>query len=242
MTCPASTCPTTSTCATRPASSSSAPSSCAGRCVGAKVVDELETIAAQRVEQFSAPDMTLDTMVRGAWGPAPPARTSAPASSTSGPTSRTSARPSGAPATSTPAAPPSSWTCCSPRCPGSSPATPASRPATSSSSTSPARWSGGPASGWRTATTASRAAYPCSPGIAHDGDPDDVFTTHHAVDRRAHPARGGPRRPRRHPLHRAAATRTSPAGCSRTSSSSPERRRRPLLAGASDCLRHTTIS
>ena len=39
--------------------------------VGNKVVNELETIAAQRVEQFSAPDMTLDTIVQGAWGPAP---------------------------------------------------------------------------------------------------------------------------------------------------------------------------
>ena len=35
------------------------------------IVDELETLAAQRVKQFSAPDMTLDTVVRGAWGPAP---------------------------------------------------------------------------------------------------------------------------------------------------------------------------
>jgi uncharacterized protein (TIGR03083 family) len=39
--------------------------------VGSKVVAELETLAAQRVEQFSAPDLTLDTVVRGAWGPAP---------------------------------------------------------------------------------------------------------------------------------------------------------------------------
>jgi uncharacterized protein (TIGR03083 family) len=39
--------------------------------LGAKVVDELETLAAQRVEQFSAPGVTLDTIVRGAWGPAP---------------------------------------------------------------------------------------------------------------------------------------------------------------------------
>jgi uncharacterized protein (TIGR03083 family) len=39
--------------------------------VGAKVVAELETIVAHRVEQFSAPDVTLDTVVRGAWGPAP---------------------------------------------------------------------------------------------------------------------------------------------------------------------------
>ncbi|WP_457254288.1 maleylpyruvate isomerase family mycothiol-dependent enzyme [Pedococcus sp. P5_B7] len=39
--------------------------------VGAKVVAELETIAAQRVEQFTAPEVTLDTVVRGAWGPAP---------------------------------------------------------------------------------------------------------------------------------------------------------------------------
>jgi uncharacterized protein (TIGR03083 family) len=34
------------------------------------IVDELETLAAQRVKQFSAPDMTIDTVVRGAWGPA----------------------------------------------------------------------------------------------------------------------------------------------------------------------------
>jgi uncharacterized protein (TIGR03083 family) len=39
--------------------------------VGSKIVDELETLAAKRVEQFSAPDMTLETVVRGAWGPAP---------------------------------------------------------------------------------------------------------------------------------------------------------------------------
>jgi len=39
--------------------------------LGAKVVNELETIAAKRVEQFSAPEMTLETIVRGAWGPAP---------------------------------------------------------------------------------------------------------------------------------------------------------------------------
>lgn len=38
--------------------------------VGSKVVDELETVATQRVEQLSAPDMTLETEVRGAWGPA----------------------------------------------------------------------------------------------------------------------------------------------------------------------------
>jgi uncharacterized protein (TIGR03083 family) len=38
---------------------------------GAKVVDELETVAAQRVEQLSAPDLTLDSIVQGAWGPAP---------------------------------------------------------------------------------------------------------------------------------------------------------------------------
>lgn len=37
----------------------------------AKVVAELETVAAQRVAQFTAPGVTLDTVVRGAWGPAP---------------------------------------------------------------------------------------------------------------------------------------------------------------------------
>lgn len=35
------------------------------------IVDELELVAAQRVQQFSAPDMTLETTVRGPWGPAP---------------------------------------------------------------------------------------------------------------------------------------------------------------------------
>lgn len=39
--------------------------------LGAKVVNELETVVAHRVEQFSAPGMTLETVVRGAWGPAP---------------------------------------------------------------------------------------------------------------------------------------------------------------------------
>ncbi|WP_270888766.1 maleylpyruvate isomerase family mycothiol-dependent enzyme [Pedococcus sp. 5OH_020] len=39
--------------------------------LGAKVVDELETVVARRVEQFSAPEMTLETPVRGAWGPGP---------------------------------------------------------------------------------------------------------------------------------------------------------------------------
>jgi uncharacterized protein (TIGR03083 family) len=38
---------------------------------GPKVVAELETVVAQRVEQFSAPGVTLETVVRGAWGPAP---------------------------------------------------------------------------------------------------------------------------------------------------------------------------
>ncbi len=38
---------------------------------GSKVVDELETVVEQRVAQFTAPDVTLDTVVRGAWGPAP---------------------------------------------------------------------------------------------------------------------------------------------------------------------------
>ena len=39
--------------------------------VGSKVVNELEVVAAKRIEQFSAPEMTLETVVRGAWGPAP---------------------------------------------------------------------------------------------------------------------------------------------------------------------------
>jgi uncharacterized protein (TIGR03083 family) len=39
--------------------------------LGSKVVDELEVVAAKRVVQFSAPEMTLETVVRGAWGPAP---------------------------------------------------------------------------------------------------------------------------------------------------------------------------
>jgi uncharacterized protein (TIGR03083 family) len=39
--------------------------------VGSKVVNELETIAAQRIQQFSAPDLTPETVIRGAWGPAP---------------------------------------------------------------------------------------------------------------------------------------------------------------------------
>jgi uncharacterized protein (TIGR03083 family) len=38
--------------------------------IASKIVDELETIAAHRVAQFSAPDMTLETVVRGTWGPA----------------------------------------------------------------------------------------------------------------------------------------------------------------------------
>jgi uncharacterized protein (TIGR03083 family) len=41
------------------------------RMAGPKVVAELETVVAQRVEQFSAPGVTLETVVRGAWGPAP---------------------------------------------------------------------------------------------------------------------------------------------------------------------------
>lgn len=39
--------------------------------VGAKVVDELETVVAQRVDQFTAPGVTLETVVRGSWGPSP---------------------------------------------------------------------------------------------------------------------------------------------------------------------------
>lgn len=39
--------------------------------VGSKVVNELEGVAAKRIEQFSDPEMTLETVVRGAWGPAP---------------------------------------------------------------------------------------------------------------------------------------------------------------------------
>jgi uncharacterized protein (TIGR03083 family) len=39
--------------------------------VGSKVVDELETVLGRRVEQFSAPEMTLETVVRGAFGPTP---------------------------------------------------------------------------------------------------------------------------------------------------------------------------
>jgi uncharacterized protein (TIGR03083 family) len=39
--------------------------------VGSKVVNELETIAAQRIQQFSSPDLTPETVIRGAWGPAP---------------------------------------------------------------------------------------------------------------------------------------------------------------------------
>lgn len=41
------------------------------RMLGTKVVDELETVVARRVEQLTAPDLTLETVVRGAWGPAP---------------------------------------------------------------------------------------------------------------------------------------------------------------------------
>jgi uncharacterized protein (TIGR03083 family) len=39
--------------------------------VGSKVVNELETIATQRIQQFSSPDLTPETVIRGAWGPAP---------------------------------------------------------------------------------------------------------------------------------------------------------------------------
>ena len=41
------------------------------RMVGQKVVDELETVAARRIAEFSAPEATLETVVRGPWGPAP---------------------------------------------------------------------------------------------------------------------------------------------------------------------------
>jgi uncharacterized protein (TIGR03083 family) len=41
------------------------------RMVGQKVVDELETVVARRVAALSAPDVTLETVVRGPWGPAP---------------------------------------------------------------------------------------------------------------------------------------------------------------------------
>ena len=39
--------------------------------VGQKVVDELETVVARRVAALSEPDVTLETVVRGPWGPAP---------------------------------------------------------------------------------------------------------------------------------------------------------------------------
>jgi uncharacterized protein (TIGR03083 family) len=39
--------------------------------VGSKVVTELETIATRRVQQFSEPGLSAETIVRGAWGPAP---------------------------------------------------------------------------------------------------------------------------------------------------------------------------
>ncbi|GAA4713083.1 maleylpyruvate isomerase family mycothiol-dependent enzyme [Pedococcus ginsenosidimutans] len=41
------------------------------RMVGQKVVDELETVAARRVAALSEPEVTLETVVRGPWGPAP---------------------------------------------------------------------------------------------------------------------------------------------------------------------------
>ena len=41
------------------------------RMVGQKVVDELETVAARRVAALSEPGVTLETVVRGPWGPAP---------------------------------------------------------------------------------------------------------------------------------------------------------------------------
>ena len=41
------------------------------RMVGQKIVDELETVAARRIAEFSAPEVTLETVVRGPWGPAP---------------------------------------------------------------------------------------------------------------------------------------------------------------------------
>lgn len=41
------------------------------RMVGQKIVDELETVAARRIAEFSAPGITLETVVRGAWGQAP---------------------------------------------------------------------------------------------------------------------------------------------------------------------------
>jgi uncharacterized protein (TIGR03083 family) len=39
--------------------------------VGSKVVNELETIATQRIQQLSAPDLSPETVIRGVWGPAP---------------------------------------------------------------------------------------------------------------------------------------------------------------------------
>src|SRR5690348_2826914 len=39
--------------------------------LGQKVVDELETVAAHRVAALSEPEVTLETVVRGPWGPAP---------------------------------------------------------------------------------------------------------------------------------------------------------------------------
>ncbi|MGO4340314.1 maleylpyruvate isomerase family mycothiol-dependent enzyme [Pedococcus sp. 2YAF34] len=41
------------------------------RMVGQKVVDELETVAARRIAALSEPGVTLETVVRGPWGPAP---------------------------------------------------------------------------------------------------------------------------------------------------------------------------
>ena len=41
------------------------------RMVGQKVVDELETMVARRVAALSEPGVTLETVVRGPWGPAP---------------------------------------------------------------------------------------------------------------------------------------------------------------------------
>jgi uncharacterized protein (TIGR03083 family) len=39
--------------------------------VGSKVVNELETLATERFQQLSSPDLTPETVIRGAWGPAP---------------------------------------------------------------------------------------------------------------------------------------------------------------------------
>ena len=166
----------------------------------------------------------------------------APGSSTSGPTSRTSARPSAAPATSTPVVPSvfmdllfASLPKLVARNAGIEPGN-----VVIIDSTGPVV---GRAGVWVEASDDGKPrGIPLFSGIAHDGDPERRLHHDHALDRCPDPAGGRPGHASRTSTTPCRATRPSPSGCSRTSSSCPDSSRDGREPSRAGCLRHTTIS